>query len=87
MSMKTVTFLPLSGTVPQDGSRTPLFERVRTRVRDMCLAQVERARERRLARKTAATLEHLGPHELRDIGLVRLSGVHPTRYLRIYDFR
>ncbi len=56
-------------------------------LRILVRARLERARERRRERLTAAALERLGARELRDIGLVRLEDANPPRYLRVYDFR
>ena len=85
MSMKTLALVMVPDTAPRHTSRISFFSLVRTRVRDALRAHLERARERRQARRTATALEHLGPRELRDIGLVRLSDVYQTRYCRIHD--
>lgn len=86
MSIKTITLVPVAGTAPQQRARASRLERLQARFRAAYRAGRERARERRQARLTAEALQHLGPRELRDIGLVRLTDVHPTRYLRIHDF-
>ena len=81
--MKTATL----GVVPDSGTRlTSRISLVWTGVREAMQAYLKRARERRQARRTAAALEHLGPRELRDIGLVRFSDINATRYCRIHDF-
>ena len=86
MSMKTITLVAVSDTARQrQAPIVTLLERARFAVREAFRRGLERARERRQARLTASALEHLGPRELRDIGLVRRHDIHPTRYLRTYD--
>ena len=85
MNLYSVTLVAVSNPAPQHTSRFRLARRFQAKVREVCRGHFERARERRQARVTAAALEHLGPRELRDIGLVRLNVVHPTRYFRLYD--
>ncbi len=90
MNTNTVALFPTSATTanaaPRRLPRPTLLQRIHARFWDGFSGWRERARARRMDRLTAAALAHLGPHELRDIGLVRLNDITPARYLRIYDF-
>lgn len=86
----SITFLSLASRPgvagPHRAPPVTQLARIHAKVRDASRAWRERARERREARLAAEALAHLGPRELRDIGLVRLGGVTSARYLRIHDF-
>lgn len=86
MNVKTLTLVAVSAPVRQAPSHTTALSRVRARLRDLWRTRLERARQRRQARQTAAALEDLSPRELCDIGLVRLSDARRSRYVRYHDF-
>lgn len=85
MSTNIITLAAVSDPEPRSAAPTTFAQRLRAKVRFALYAWRERARRRRQARLTEMALAHLGPRELRDIGLVRLSDVHPIRYQRMND--
>lgn len=85
MSMKTFTLVGVSGARKEHATPNALVARVGAGAREICRAALELARERRRARINATALERLGARELRDVGLVRLHGVYPARYMRIHN--